>query len=41
MMIVVGKLRQKKGQDLVQIDKFGYAFAFAFIMGLVRFISAP
>ncbi len=40
MMMSVGKLRQTKGQELVHIDKFGYAFVFAFIMGLVRFIWA-
>ena len=40
MMMLIGKLRQKKGQNLVHIDKFGYAFVFAFIMGLVRFIWA-
>lgn len=40
MMTLIGKLRQKKGQDLVRIDRFGYAFAFAFAMGLVRFVWA-
>lgn len=40
MMMLVAKLRQKKGQDLVRIDRFGYAFVFAFAMGLVRFIWA-
>lgn len=40
MMMLVAKLRQKKNQDLVRIDRFGYAFVFAFAMGLVRFIWA-
>lgn len=40
MMMLVAKLRQKKSQDLVRIDRFGYAFVFAFAMGLVRFIWA-
>ena len=40
MMVLVGRLRQKKGQELVYIDKFGYAFVFAFTMGLMRYIWA-
>jgi hypothetical protein len=40
LMMLVAKLRQKKGQDLVRIDRFGYAFVFALAMGLVRFIWA-
>lgn len=40
VMMTIGKIRDKKGQDLVRLDRFGYAFAFAFSMGLVRFIWA-
>lgn len=40
MMMLVGNIRQRKGQNLVHIDKFGYAFVFAFVMGLVRYIWA-
>lgn len=40
MMVLLGKLRAKKGQKLVKLDKFGYAFSFAFAMSLVRFIWA-
>jgi hypothetical protein len=40
MMVVIGRLRRKKGENLVPINRFGYAFAFAFAMGLVRFIWA-
>lgn len=39
-MMFVGKLREKKGQQPVQLDHFGYAFVFAFGMALVRFIWA-
>jgi len=39
-MMLVGRVREKKGQDLVRIDRFGYAFVFAFAMALVRFIWA-
>ena len=40
VMMMVGKFRLKKGQDLVRLDQFGYAFVFAFAMALVRFIWA-
>ena len=39
-MVLVGRVRQKKGQNLVRLDRFGYAFVFAFAMALVRFIWA-
>ena len=39
-MMLVGKLRAKKDQDLVRLDRFGYAFVFAFAMALVRFLWA-
>ncbi len=40
LMTLVGKIRPKKGQDLMRLDHFGYAFAFALAMALVRFIWA-
>lgn len=38
VMMLIGRLRDRKGQDLVRLDRFGYAFVFAFSMALVRFI---
>ena len=40
LMAMVGRARSKRGQNLVQLDRFGYAFIFAFAMALVRFIWA-
>ena len=37
-MMLLGRLREKKGQQLVRLDRFGYAFVFAFSMALMRFI---
>lgn len=39
-MMFVGRIRLKKGQQLVRLDQFGYAFVFAFAMSLVRFVWA-
>lgn len=39
-MMLLGRLRERKGQQLVRLDRFGYAFVFAFSMALVRFIWA-
>ena len=39
-MMMVGKARLRKGQTLVRLDRFGFAFVFAFAMALVRFIWA-
>ena len=39
-MMLVGRLREKRGQNLVRLDRFGYAFVFAFAMALVRFLWA-
>lgn len=36
-MTLVGRLRDRKGQSRVGIDRFGYAFVFAFSMALIRF----
>jgi hypothetical protein len=40
VMMLIGKIRGKKGQNLVKLDRFGYAFVFAFSMALIRFIWA-
>ncbi len=40
VMMLIGKIRSKKGQNLVRLDRFGYAFVFAFSMALIRFIWA-
>src|SRR5262245_32000165 len=40
VMMLIGKIRLKKGQQLVRLDQFGYAFMFAFTMALIRFIWA-
>jgi hypothetical protein len=39
-MMILGRLRESKGQQLVRLDRFGYAFVFAFSMALVRFFFA-
>jgi multisubunit Na+/H+ antiporter MnhG subunit len=40
LMTLIGKIRVNKGQDRMRIDRFGYAFVFAFAMALIRFIWA-
>ncbi len=40
LMMFIGGRREKKGQTLVMLDRFGYAFAFAFSMAIVRYIWA-
>lgn len=40
VMMLIGRARMCKGQSLVSLDRFGYAFIFAFSMALVRFIWA-
>ncbi|MBA4088733.1 MAG: hypothetical protein C0491_13175 [Novosphingobium sp.] len=40
VMALIGKARNKRGQLLVRLDSFGYAYLFAFSMALVRFIWA-
>lgn len=40
VMAMIGRTRLKRGQGLVRLDQFGYAFVFAFAMALVRFIWA-
>jgi hypothetical protein len=38
VMAGIGILRQKKGQKVVRLDRFGYGFIFAFGTALVRFL---
>jgi hypothetical protein len=40
VMTIIGRSRLKRGQGLVRLDQFGYAFTFAFAMALVRFTWA-
>jgi hypothetical protein len=40
VMMFVGRQRGKRGQILVKLDRFGYAFVFAFAMAIVRYIWA-
>jgi hypothetical protein len=40
VMALIGLLRQRKGQQLVRLDRFGYGFIFAFGMALIRFAFA-
>jgi hypothetical protein len=40
VMMAIGSRRQKKGQAVVRLDRFGYAFIFAFGMALIRFLFA-
>jgi hypothetical protein len=37
IMMLIGRLRDSKGQTRVGLDRFGYAFVFAFSMAIVRF----
>ena len=38
-MAILGWLRQKRGQELIRLDKFMYGFIFAFSMALVRYFG--
>ena len=40
VMTLIGKLRQRRGQALVGLDRFFYAFAFALAMALIRYFLA-
>jgi len=40
VMMLIGRQRSKRGQSLVRLDRFGYAFAFALAMAVVRYIWA-
>ncbi len=37
VMAYLGKLREKKGVELIRLDKFAFGFAFAFAMALARY----
>lgn len=37
VMAYLGKLREKKGVELIRLDKFAFGFAFAFAMALSRY----
>ncbi|PTS79181.1 hypothetical protein DBR17_12090 [Sphingomonas sp. HMWF008] len=37
VMMLVGRWRDKRGEERFGIDRFGYAFVFAFAMALIRF----
>jgi hypothetical protein len=37
VMRQIGKLRERRGQSLVKLDRFFYAFAFALAMALIRY----
>ena len=39
-MMLLGGLRRRRGEEIVRIDRFGYAFTFAFTMALMRFFLA-
>lgn len=36
---LIGRARARRGQDLVRLDRFGYAFVFALAMAIVRFLG--
>ena len=38
-MVGIGRLRQSRGQAVMRLDTFGYAFVFAFGMALMRFLA--
>lgn len=40
VMMLIGRRRGRLGQTLVRLDRFGYAFAFALAMALVRYALA-
>jgi hypothetical protein len=37
IMMIIGRQRDKRGRGLVRLDRFGYAFVFAFAMAIVRY----
>ena len=39
-MSAIGAWRKRRDQELIRLDRFGYAFLFAFAMGLARFVWA-
>jgi multisubunit Na+/H+ antiporter MnhG subunit len=39
VMMLIGRQRDKRGQNLVRLDRFGYAFVFALAMAVVRYVG--
>ena len=40
LMSLIGERRQRRGEPLIQLDRFAYGVVFAFAMSLVRFLWA-
>ncbi len=38
VMALIGKLRERKGQELLRLDSFAYGFIFALPMAIIRFL---
>lgn len=38
-MMLIGRLRDRRGSGLVKLDRFGYAFVFALSMAVVRYFA--
>lgn len=39
VMMLIGRQRGKRGQSIVRLDRFGYAYAFALAMAVVRYVG--
>jgi cytochrome bd-type quinol oxidase subunit 2 len=39
IMMLAGKWRRQRNQELVRLDRFGYAFLFALAMAVVRYLG--
>lgn len=39
VMMLIGRQRDKWGQNLVRLDRFGYAFVFALAMAIIRYFG--
>ena len=37
VMVLIGRWRQKRDQELIMLDRFAYGYLFAFTMAMVRF----
>ena len=40
IMMLIGRERSRRGQIVMRLDRFGYAFVFAFSMAVVRYFWA-
>jgi len=40
VMAIIGKMRSKRGQELIRLDTFGYGYTFALGFALIRFFFA-